>query len=117
MNKILNISDKINPLDRKAIVNVKKIADALKIPFFIVGASARDYVLEYCYGATITRKTGDIDIGVEVSSWRDYEKFEEELISKKKLTENQFIIVDNQRLTLTDIDVGIQKYKARFGSR
>lgn len=104
MNKILNISDKINPLDRKAIVNVKEIADALKIPFFIVGASARDYVLEYCYGAMITRKTGDIDIGVEVSSWSDYEKFEEELINSKKFEKgnkiNRFVF---ERKTLVDI--------------
>lgn len=48
---------------------------------------------------------------------KNLRKFEEELVSKKKLTENELIIIDNQRLTLTDIDIAIQKYKTRFGDR
>lgn len=48
---------------------------------------------------------------------RDFKKFEQSLTRKHKLTENQMIIIDNQRLTLADIDIALHKAKARFGNR
>lgn len=84
MTNTLNISDKINPSDKEAIIAVREIADRLNIPFFIVGASARDYILEYCFNATITRKTGDIDIGVKVSNWDNYDNLEKALLDSNK---------------------------------
>lgn len=49
---------------------------------------------------------------------KDYRKFELELIKHKKLKEdNQLIIVDNQRLTLTDIDSILTKQKSIFGHK
>lgn len=49
---------------------------------------------------------------------REYQKFEIDLIKSKKLKpDNQLIIIDNQNLTLADIDMNIQKFKTQFGSR
>jgi replicative DNA helicase len=49
---------------------------------------------------------------------RDYSKFEIDLIRSKKLKpDNQIIIVDNQNLTLPDIDMNIQKFKSQFGDK
>lgn len=49
---------------------------------------------------------------------QDFRKFETELVKNKKLkADNQLIIVDNQQLTLTDIDAIITKQKAKFGDR
>lgn len=49
---------------------------------------------------------------------KDYEKFEIDLIKSKKLkVDNQLIIVDNQNLTLADIDMNIQKFKNQFGDK
>lgn len=45
---------------------VTNIADEMKIPSFIVGATARDIILEYVYQAGIRRATKDIDFGVAV---------------------------------------------------
>lgn len=47
----------------------------------------------------------------------DLRKLETNLNANKKLTENQIIIIDNPRLTLTNIDMELQKLKARFGNR
>ena len=48
----------------------------------------------------------------------NYEKFEIDLIKSKKLKQdNQLIIVDNQHLTLADIDMNIQKFKTQFGDK
>ncbi|MGM0442493.1 MAG: nucleotidyl transferase AbiEii/AbiGii toxin family protein [Elusimicrobiota bacterium] len=91
MNNTLNISNKINSSDKKAIVFVKEIADKLNIPFFIIGARARDYILEYCYKARITRKTEDIDFGIKVPTWEDYEKFEENLVDNEKFKKGRKI--------------------------
>ena len=49
---------------------------------------------------------------------REYEKFEVDLIKSKKLKpDNQLVIVDNQNLTLADIDMNIQKFKNQFGNK
>lgn len=45
-NISLNISKKINPDHLDTIIEIKQITDSLEIPFFIIGASARDYLLE-----------------------------------------------------------------------
>jgi predicted nucleotidyltransferase len=70
MSKIFfDLSGKIDQQTVAALFAVKKEADALNIPFFIVGASARDIILRHCYGIEPQRMTTDIDIGVEVASW------------------------------------------------
>lgn len=49
---------------------------------------------------------------------REYQKFEVDLIRSKRLKpDNQIVIVDNQNLTLADIDMNIQKFKNQFGDR
>jgi len=49
---------------------------------------------------------------------REYQKFEVDLIRSKRLKpDNQIVIVDNQNLTLADIDCNIQKFKNQFGDR
>jgi replicative DNA helicase len=49
---------------------------------------------------------------------RDYTKFEMNLFRSKKLRQDaQLIIIDNQRLTPTDVDTNLSKFKAQFGER
>lgn len=49
---------------------------------------------------------------------RDYPAFERHLVREKKLLEDrQLIIVDNQELTVADIDLHIHKAKAQFGGK
>lgn len=49
---------------------------------------------------------------------REYKRFEIELLKSKKLNPNkQLIIIDNQNLTLPDIDMTIQKFKNQFGDK
>lgn len=45
-----------------------------------------------------------------------YEQFDARVV-KLPLSDNQLIIVDNQTLTLADIDINIQKQKSRHGDR
>jgi len=82
MNNILfNLSGKIEKPLVEALYTLKKVADSLNIHFFIVGASARDLILKHCYGIEPPRKTGDIDLGVEVASWKQFRELTESLIA------------------------------------
>jgi len=44
-------------------------------------------------------------------------KLESELNKTKKLTENQLVIIDDRELTITSIDLHLQKLKAQFGDK
>jgi predicted nucleotidyltransferase len=55
----------------EAIVRVAMIN---KVPFIVVGASARDLVMHHAYGAPVQRATRDIDLAVQVQTWKDFEQ-------------------------------------------
>lgn len=44
------------------------------LEFFVVGAAARDLLLEHVHGVTPFRSTGDVDIAVAVEGWGQYDK-------------------------------------------
>src|SRR4030043_2141716 len=100
---LFNLSGKIEKPAVDALYLVKRVADSLNIPFFVVGASARDIILKHCYGIEPPRKTGDIDLGVEVANWEQFNKLKESLIA----TGQFFLTSEKQRLRcgtiLTDI--------------
>ncbi len=73
-NILINISGKIDSLYISAIKEIKKVVDSLKISFFIVGALARDIIMEYFYEIKAPRMTMDIDLGIKVSSWNKFDK-------------------------------------------
>jgi predicted nucleotidyltransferase len=62
--------------------DVYAIARGLHIPFLVVGATARDLILYYGFGAAIERGTRDIDFGIKISTWDDFHKMSAGLITK-----------------------------------
>jgi predicted nucleotidyltransferase len=66
----------------------------MKIPFFIVGATARDILLEVHYGIGSKRATLDIDIAVFIENWEQFNHLKDELIGIKHFTPTR----DIQRL-------------------
>lgn len=58
----------------------------LAIPYFIIGASARDILVEHVYGLGTARATRDIDFAVAISSWDDYERLKAALSSTGEFT-------------------------------
>lgn len=85
-NILFDLSGKIDRQTIAALSVVKKAADSLSIPFFVVGASARDIILKHCYGIKPTRITKDIDLGVEVASWKQFNQLVESLLSTGKFS-------------------------------
>jgi len=85
-NILFDLSGKIDQQTIAVLSVVKKVADSLTIPFFVVGASARDIILNHCYGLKTPRMTKDIDLGVEVASWQQFNQLRESLLSTGKVS-------------------------------
>lgn len=77
---LLNLSGKIDPVVISVLGEIHKVASRQQLPFFIVGAMARDLLLEFEHGFTSKRATADIDIAVAVENWSRFERFKEELL-------------------------------------
>ena len=63
---------------------IADLAESLSVPFFVVGAMARDIILTQGYGIETGRATQDIDLGVQVSDWDGYERLREGLVETGK---------------------------------
>lgn len=91
---LLDISKKIEPHKAAILAGVDCTARKLNIPFFVIGASARDFILENGYNISTPRATLDFDIGVSVSSWDQFRQLIEILLAdehyKKTAIEHRF---------------------------
>jgi len=91
----LNISGKIERQKLEALEEIANTANSEDIPFFIVGATARDLIIEKGHNIKPFRATLDIDIGVRVPDWSQYNKLKERLVETgkfKKTKEYQKLI-------------------------
>lgn len=88
-NILFDLSGKIDQQTVETLNIVKRAADSLRIPFFVVGASARDFILEHCYGIKPRRMTKDIDLGVEVADWEQFNQLKASLIATSKFSSDE----------------------------
>ncbi len=66
--KLLDLSGKIDGLI-PILEDITRIADSLGTPFFVIGAAARDLILEQGYGIRSVRATRDLDLAIQVEDW------------------------------------------------
>lgn len=91
----LNISGKIEKHKLEALEEIANTAHSEDIPFFIMGATARDLIIEKGHNIKPFRATLDIDIGVRVLNWSQYNKLKDSLVATgkfKKTKEYQKLI-------------------------
>ncbi len=50
--------------------------------WLIVGATARDLILQHSYGMSVRRKTADLDIAVAVATWEIFDALENRLLAR-----------------------------------
>lgn len=79
----LDLSGKINSTLTEILRGMNEVANSLTIPFFVIGATARDIVFECGYGIKPSRATRDIDLGVKVADWQQFQKLSDGLINTK----------------------------------
>ena len=71
---LLDLSGKIDKVAVSALGRIHQISSSMNIPFFIVGATARDILLEVHYGIESKRATVDIDIAVFIENWEQFKR-------------------------------------------
>lgn len=81
---LFDLSQKIDGFTVELLDTIADVAESLKVPFFVVGAMARDVILTQGYGIETGRATQDIDLGVQMSDWDGYEGLSEGLIATGK---------------------------------
>lgn len=86
---LLNLSPKIDSLFLTIFESLDTVASAVGIPYFIVGATARDMILSMGYGIEISRATADIDLGINVSSWDEFNQLKEALTNTGRFSEHR----------------------------
>ncbi|MBI5470887.1 MAG: hypothetical protein HY961_00935 [Ignavibacteriae bacterium] len=83
---LLDLSGKIDLLTVNVLQSIHDAASELQIPFFVIGATARDLILEHGFGVRPSRATKDVDFGVQVPDWKTYEQLMTELASSGRFT-------------------------------
>lgn len=77
----LNLSNKLDLRLVSAIKAIHDVATKLDLPFFIIGATARDIILQHGFGIQPMRATVDIDFAVQVESWDQFDQLKREIIT------------------------------------
>lgn len=96
--------DLTGKIDKKIVAllsEIDTIARDLKLTFFIVGATARDILLQHAHGIHTTRATLDVDIGVFVSDWEQFRTLKEALVRTGKFSptrQAQRLLFDDELL-------------------
>ena len=65
-----------------ALRMISEAAALRRIPFLLVGAMARDMLLQHTHDMSRERRTMDVDIGVMVGSWAEFSEFCETLADR-----------------------------------
>lgn len=82
----MDIAGKVEPRTLAVFDAVDQASTALEIPYFVMGAMARDLILHHGHGAPLTRATNDVDFAIEVRGWSEFERLKEELTSRGFIT-------------------------------
>jgi predicted nucleotidyltransferase len=78
--KSLDFSGKLQPYE-DLFREIIRLTSEQDIPFFVVGAFARDLIMAMAHGIEVKRATEDIDCGVQVKSWEQFEQLKTSLIN------------------------------------
>lgn len=85
---MINIShDLSNKIPKEHVDIIRRVAQAAEgedLRLFIVGAHARDLILQYAYDLPVHRATNDIDFGIVVENWDAFTRLREKLIASAR---------------------------------
>lgn len=101
-----NLSGRIDPLLIDILRVVHQEATSRDVLFFVVGATARDIVLNHCHAIRSYRQTRDLDIGVEVAGWDEFRQLSEALIATGRFSADK----EPYRLMYSRFSVDIVPY-------
>ncbi len=99
------------PCVKQILTAIEKILRKYNKKFFLIGALARDIILELIHERSVYRSTMDIDIAVLLSNWNQYDKIMHALIDSEgfsKTKEKHRLVYSHQtdRVVVDIIPVG-----------
>jgi predicted nucleotidyltransferase len=80
--RFLDFSGKLQPFE-DLFRELIRATSAQDISFFVVGAFARDIIM-MAHGIAIKRATEDVDFGIQVKSWEQFQQLKDSLINTKQ---------------------------------
>ena len=80
-NTLVDVSGKLPSGLVQLYRDINQQARSLGIDILVVGAMARDLVLVHGYGASIERGTRDVDFGVQVQGWGEFNQLRDALLA------------------------------------
>src|ERR1041384_720135 len=83
-NTSLDLSNRLPAEQIDIIRQVVHAAESQQLRIFIVGAQARDLLLQYAYDLPVLRATNDIDFGIVVESWDEFTELRDSLVAGEK---------------------------------
>jgi predicted nucleotidyltransferase len=86
-NISFNLSGRLDSSLVEVLGVINEVANSLSLPFFVIGAMARDIVLEYCHSVRSSRGTRDLDIGIRVADWEEFRRLSAGLIGTGRFKE------------------------------
>lgn len=87
MNTSLDVSRKLDQISIDLLLAVDSTAAALGVTYCIVGAFARDVVLGLCFGIETGEATRDIDFGLMMDDWTQFDMFRSRLLEQNGFAE------------------------------
>lgn len=87
MDYKLDIEKLGHPLLKKLLGELIPVFEKLKINFYIVGATARDIILEI-HNISPDRRTKDIDFAIAIDNWEEFDNLEKEMLSHANFTKD-----------------------------
>lgn len=87
MNTSLDVSRKLDQVSIDLLLAVDSTAAPLGVTYFIIGAFARDVILGLCFGVDTGEATRDIDFGLMMDDWAQFDELRARLIARKEFSE------------------------------
>ena len=91
MTTSLDVSRKLDQVSVDLLLAVDSVAVGLGVSYCIVGAFARDVVLGLCFGIDTGEATRDIDFGLMMNDWAQFDELRARLIANKNFAEHRSI--------------------------
>lgn len=76
----------VPPITVEVLTILDRVARDLSLDYFVAGAMARDILLHHVFGLETGRATLDVDLGVAVESWAQFDAMKVRLIETRELT-------------------------------
>jgi predicted nucleotidyltransferase len=105
---LLDFSQKSDLVPLAAVVQaLRVVAQALGIDCFLIGAAARDLMLQHAHNIAPSRKTEDVDFAVSVSDWPIFETLRTALLGSGHFSERSKNAIHKLRHKATGLPLDI----------